>query len=387
MELKIEYLNKEQLKPYANNAKLHPAEQVEQIKKSIEQFGFNDPIAVWHDNEVIEGHGRLYAAQELGLKTVPVIRLDNLTDEQRRAYMLVHNKLTMNTDFDLDMLDLELNDIVDIDMAEFGFDIPEEESEYEEASDVVEDEAPDDAETEERCKLGDIWKLGDHRLICGNSTVAAIIDLLMDGEKAELLLTDPPYGIKAVESGGHNDGKKAGNQMANDNIYMPIIGDDTTDTAKESYNVAASVTDNQIIFAGNYFTDFLRPSRCWIVWNKKVAKDFSFADGELAWTSFNANLKIYDFLWSGMLREGDRKAEGEKRVHPTQKPVGLMANILRDFSKEGDKVLDCFGGSGSTLIACEQTGRKCYMCELSEHYCDVIIQRWENFTGRKAERL
>lgn len=124
MELKIEYLNKEQLKPYANNAKLHPAEQVEQIKKSIEEFGFNDPIAVWHDNEIIEGHGRLLAVMEMPeISEVPVIRLDDLTDEQRRAYMLVHNKLTMNTDFDVSLLSVELDEIFDLDMEQFGFDL------------------------------------------------------------------------------------------------------------------------------------------------------------------------------------------------------------------------------------------------------------------------
>lgn len=201
------------------------------------------------------------------------------------------------------------------------------------------------------------------------------------------MLTDPPYGVKAVESGGHNDGKKARSQMHRDNKYAPIIGDDTTDTAKANYSVALALTKNQIIFGGNYFTDFLPPSRCWIVWDKKVAESMNFAAGELAWTSFDRNLKIYGFMWSGMRRQGDRSIELKKRLHPTQKPVGLLAEILKDFSEKGDTVLDCFGGSGSTLIACEQLNRKCYICEMDAHYCDVILQRWENFTGRKAERI
>ena len=185
-----------------------------------------------------------------------------------------------------------------------------------------------------------------------------------------------------MERGGHNNGKQAGNQMARDNVYAPIIGDETTETAKKSYEVSMLFSDNQIIFGGNYFTDFLPPSRCWIVWDKKVAG--SFADGELAWTSFDKNLRIYEFMWSGMRREGDRITEGKTRVHPTQKPVGMLGDILKDFSQEDDSILDLFGGSGSTLIACEQLGRKCYMAELDPHYCDVIIQRWENFTGRQA---
>lgn len=155
MKLKIEYINKEDLKPYANNAKIHTAEQIEQIKKSIAEFGMNDPIAIWHDNEIIEGHGRLLAVMEMDdITKVPVIRLDDLTDEQRKAYMLVHNKLTMNTDFDEELLDIELDDIVNIDMSEFGFDINIED----EPTEIIEDDVPEEVET--RCKLGDLWQLG-----------------------------------------------------------------------------------------------------------------------------------------------------------------------------------------------------------------------------------
>jgi site-specific DNA-methyltransferase (adenine-specific) len=204
----------------------------------------------------------------------------------------------------------------------------------------------------------------------------------MDGVKAKLLLTDPPYGINAVHKDGKVHGDSNNGIIKNTKVYAPIIGDDTTDTAKANYDVALTCTENQIIFGGNYFTDFLPPSRCWIVWDKKVAG--SFADGELAWTSFDRNLKIYEFMWSGMRRQGDRTVEGKTRVHPTQKPVGMLADILKDFSQENDSILDCFGGSGSTLIACEQLNRKCYMAELGPHYCDVILQRWENLTGKKA---
>ena len=364
-----------------DNAKDHPQWQIEQIKNSIEQFGNLDPIGVWgDDNLIVEGHGRYEALKDLGYHEAECIRLDWLTEEERKAYALAHNKLTMNSGFIPDALDMNLDAIGEIDMSLFGFDIPKEQDE---PTEVVEDEVPEESET--RCKLGDIWQLGDHRLICGDSTDPAVIDRLMDGVKAKLLLTDPPYGVKAVESSGHNDGKKAGKQMCRDNVYMPVIGDDTTDTARANYGVALTCTENQIIFGGNYFTDFLPPSRCWIVWDKKVAG--SFADGELAWTSFDRNLKIYEFMWSGMRRQGDRSVEGKTRVHPTQKPVGMLADILKDFSEENDSILDCFGGSGSTLIACEQLNRKCFMCELDPHYCDVIIQRWENLTGGKGVRI
>lgn len=167
------------------------------------------------------------------------------------------------------------------------------------------------------------------------------------------------------------------------NEYSPIIGDDTTETAEANYNIARELTKDQIIFGGNYFTDFLPPSRCWIVWDKENTGNF--ADAELAWTSFDRGVKLYHYLWNGLCREGDRKTEGKKRVHPTQKPVGMLGYILKDFTEKNDSVLDTFGGSGSTLIACEQLDRKCYMCELDEHYCDVIIQRWENYTGQQAQ--
>ena len=371
-DLKIEYVKLSEIKPYKGNAKTHPKEQIEQIKKSIQELGFNDPIGIWH-NEIVEGHGRYMAAQELGLDTVPVIRLDGLTDEQRRAYTLIHNKLTMNSDFDFDILSAELDDIFDIDMSDFGFDLNFDD---EEPQEVVEDEVPEEVET--RCKLGDLWQLGEHRLICGDSTDVNVIDRLMDGVKAQLLLTDPPYGIDVVQNRQVGGGK-----IAKCNQYSAIIGDDTTDTARANYDVALTCTENQIIFGGNYFTDFLPPSRCWIVWDKQNTGNF--ADAELAWTSFDKGVKLYHFLWNGLCREGSREVEGKTRVHPTQKPVGMLADILKDFSEENDSILDCFGGSGSTLIACEQLNRKCYMCELDPKYCSVILQRYINFKGSNAD--
>ena len=168
-------------------------------------------------------------------------------------------------------------------------------------------------------------------------------------------------------------------------IYRTVIGDDTTETAQKNYEIVKDLSDNQIIFGGNYFTDFLSPSRCWIVWDKENTGNF--ADAELAWTSFEKGVKLYHFMWNGLAREGSRKAEGITRVHPTQKPVGMLANILNDFSDINNRVLDCFGGSGSTLIACEQLDRRCFMMEISPRYCDVIIKRWEDFTGQKAELI
>lgn len=210
--------------------------------------------------------------------------------------------------------------------------------------------------------------------------------------KASLCLTDPPYGISVVQNksvGGDkafgSKGTVGASNIVKANRYSEIIGDDTTETAEKNYEIVRDFTENQVIFGGNYFTDFLRPSRCWLVWDKENTGNF--ADAELAWTSFDKGVKLYKFMWNGLVREGSREVEGKTRVHPTQKPVGMLARILDDFTNENDTVLDCFGGSGSTLIACEQTNRKCRMMELDPHYCDVIIKRWEALTGQKAELI
>ena len=390
--MKIEQLSIKEIKPYERNAKKHDETQIKNVMESIKQFGFAQPLVVDKDNVLIIGHCRLIASKRLKLKEVPVVRMDELTQEQVDKLRLLDNKLN-ESEWDFDLL---LEDIPTLDFSNFDIDwgLPEEQ---EEEKEIIEDEAPEPP-AEPKAKLGDLYMLGNHRLICGDSTDVNVIDRLMDGIKAKLLLTDPPYGISVVsvdkKVGGDKPfgskgkvgyGQKGKNKILDCNEYAPIIGDDTTDTARANYDVALTCTDNQIIFGGNYFTDFLSPSRCWIVWDKQNTGNF--ADAELAWTSFNRGVKLYHFLWNGLCREGSREVEGKTRVHPTQKPVGMLADILKDFSEENDSILDCFGGSGSTLIACEQLNRKCYMCELDEHYCDVIIQRWENLTGQKAVLL
>lgn len=407
------------IKPYERNPRKNAA-AVDYVANSIKEFGFKQPIVVDADHVIVVGHTRWLAAKKLKLKTVPVLVADDLTPEQAKAYRLADNKTNEFAEWDDDLLDLEMDDLSDIDMSLFGFELDEDDAE---PGEITEDEIPEEAE--ERCKPGDLWQLGNHRLICGDSTDPAIIEKLMDGQTAELLLTDPPYGISVVSGGvqsgqgtGHvgggwstplqETGKIGGNNTLHfkdregrggsmstprnkrispdavvaSKVYKQIIGDDTTETAEKSYEVTKGVTKNQIIFGGNYFTNFLSPSRCWIVWDKENTGNF--ADAELAWTSFDKGVKLYHFMWNGLAREGSRKVEGITRMHPTQKPVGMIGYILQDFSKEGDGILDCFGGSGSTLIACEQLKRKCFMAELDPHYCDVIIERWENFTGEKA---
>ena len=198
--------------------------------------------------------------------------------------------------------------------------------------------------------------------------------------KADLVFTDPPYGISIV----NDNGKIGRGNLAKNKVYPKVIGDDTTEITQKAYDILKNISDKLIIWGGNYFTDFLDFSDGWLIWDKRCGMNSNyFADGEMAYCSFHTPVRIYRQLWNGMIREG----EHEERVHPTQKPVKMLTEILQDFSNENDTVLDVFGGSGSTLIACEQTKRKCRMMELDEHYCDVIIKRWEALTGKKAELI
>ncbi|MDC9367139.1 site-specific DNA-methyltransferase [Clostridioides difficile] len=385
------------LTPYENNARTHSTDQLEMIGNSIKEFGFINPVIIDENNMILVGHGRVMAADQIGIKQVPFRRVTNLTEDQKKAYIIADNKLSDLGGWDDELLLAELESI-ELDMSQFGFDL---EIDDIEDPDIVEDDPPDvDADAEPKSKRGDVYQLGDHFLMCGDSTDPDdVTKLLRGGQPAasispvtiDLLLTDPPYGVNAVNTDGKIGGDKeafgkiGGNNIVEANTYMPIKGDDTTETAKKSYQIIKELTKEQIIFGGNYFTDFLPPRACWCVWDKENSGNF--ADVELAWTSFNKGAKLYHFMWNGMAREGSRKIEGIKRIHPTQKPVGLIGQILNDFSKENDLIADIFGGSGSTLIACEQLNRKCYMMEYEPYYVDVIIERWENFTGRKAVRI
>ena len=383
MELKIEYLPIKALKPYEKNTRKHQKKDVDNIARSIEKYGMCDAIGIWSDdNIIVEGHGRMMACKQLGMTEVPCVRLDHLTDEQRREYAIAHNATAELSEWDLDILPDEL---AELDLSDFDFDFGIEGEEEE--TEIVEDEAPEvDEDAEPITKLGDIWQLGRHRLMCGDSTDKATVEMLMDGKKADMVFTDPPYGIDVVQGdkiGGDKPfGSVGGNNIVKANKYMAIKGDETTDTARLNFEIVKELSENQIIFGGNYFTDILPPKACWCIWDKENTGNF--ADVEMAWTSFDKGAKLYRWLWNGLCRKGERAVEGKSRVHPTQKPVGLIAEILKDFTKEDDTILDCFGGSGSTLIACEQIDRTCYMIEYEAHYVDVIIKRWETLTGEKA---
>lgn len=351
-------------------------------------------MVIDNQNVIITGHTRHKAAKKLGLEKIPCIYAKDLTKAQVKAYRIADNKVSEFARWDEELLGIEIEQLIDqaynIELTGFDMDEIDKLLNYDiETGEVQEDNYEAEPPKEPKAKLGDIYQLGKHRLMCGDSTSVTHIDKLLDGAHIELFLSDPPYGIDVVQGakicGNKAFGKVGGGKIVEANNYMAIKGDDTTETAQENYNIVSQITDNQIIFGGNYFTDFLEPRSCWIVWDKENTGNF--ADVELAWTSFNKGAKLYKWLWNGLCRKGDRYTEGIKRVHPTQKPVGLIGEMLKDFSKESDKILDCFGGSGSTLIACEQLNRQCYMMEYEPHYVDVIIDRWEQFTGEKAVLL
>ena len=390
--LKIEYIPIEDIKPYENNCKQHPAEQIQQIKNSILEFGFNDPLALWHDT-IVEGHGRLLAAQELGYKELPIIRLDDLSDEQRKAYCLAHNKLTMNSDFDLDVLSAELDSITDIDMSDFGFDLDL--PDFDEPAEVVEDDYNGEPPAEPKSKLGDIYQLGNHRLICDDSTDITVIDRLMDGVKADCVFTDPPYGMNL-----DTDYSKMDNESSNAEFRKRknIVGGKKYEQGKvDEFHpemidaVFAIDTDEMFLWGADYFSELLpnKNDGAWIVWDKRDDNEqFDKMYGsqfELCWSKKKHKREIARVRWCGVF--GTETEFDHKRHHPTQKPIKLASWFLERYSKENDIVVDIFGGSGSTLIACEQLNRKCYMCELDPKYVDVIIDRWEKFTGQEAVKL
>lgn len=233
-------------------------------------------------------------------------------------------------------------------------------------------------------KTGDIFQLGNHYLLCGDSTDFECVKNFLGNNKINLVLTDPPYGISIVKKDGTIGGN---NKKAKSGIYHQIKNDDSTHTAFKFFSLCKQLgIQNYVIFGGNYFTDFLPPSRCWLVWDKQNGTT-DFADFEMAWTSFNKSARLYKHLWNGYCRAGDTKSEGRKRIHPTQKPVNLLEKIILKFSQENQNIFDGFGGSGSTLIACEKTNRNCFMIECETFYVDAIIGRWEKFTGLKAKLL
>ena len=395
--MKIEKIKVDEIIPYADNAKLHPERQIEQIRSSILEFGFNDPIAIDENNVVIEGNGRLMAIKDLGFKEVDCIRIEGLTEDQKRAYILVHNQLTMNTGFDIDILNRELEKIKDIDMTQFDFEIDIDfDLNIDLGGTVGEDNVPEpDENAEPKAKFGDIYQLGRHRLMCGDSTKAEDIDRLMDGVKADMVLSDPPYGMnldtdfstikgsmKSLGRKNHTEGNK----------YEKVIGDneDFKPELITTFFANFEYVKEMFLFGADYFAELLpdKNKGSWLVWDKRKESqaDAIGSEFELIWSRNKHKRRMLRHDWFGFL-SSENGADARNRVHPTQKPITLLVDILNQWGKDAKVIVDLYGGSGSTLIACEQLDRSCYMMELDPRYVDVIIDRWEKFTGQKAELI
>lgn len=379
--MRVQQRKIEALIPYVNNSRTHSDEQVAQIAASVREFGWTNPILVDGQNGIIAGHGRLAAARKLGLAEVPVIVLDHLSDAQKKALVIADNKLASNAGWDDEMLRLELGDLQEMgfDATLTGFSTDELDALLNviEGTDGLTDEddvpeAPDEPTT----RLGDVWILGKHRLMCGDSTSIDAVERLMDGQKADMVFTDPPYGYEYESN--HQDKHSV---LINDDVML--------DFASTAY--AATKENAALYICGSFQTiskwiDYVEKHfkyKNLIVWKKN-----NWSMGDLK-GSFAGQHELIIFAHKGrvdLIGKRDPDVWSFDRVppkiHPTQKPIELIEYAM---SKVISKiVLDLFGGSGSTLIACEKTARQCRMMELDPKYCDVIVKRWQDFTGKAA---
>ena len=369
--------------PYINNSRTHSDEQVAQIAASIKEFGWTNPILVDGINGIIAGHGRLAAARKLGMDNVPVIELAHLSENQKKALIIADNKLALNASWDTTVLSLELEALQEtyFDLSLLGFSDKElnELLEPEVVEGLTDEDAVPETPIDSKTKLGDIYILGNHRLMCGDSTSIDDVNKLVAGTIIDLCYTDPPYGINEK---GDRTARKTG--LAKNHNFKDFK-DDTIDYAVEAYQIVEGVLQvkRQVWWGANYYCHALPQSNNWFVWDKRVQDKMADtqSDCELAWVKSKwSSVRIFRHLWKGFNKDSERN---QQRVHPTQKPVAL-AEWSFDYFKEVSTVLDLFGGSGSTLMACEKTNRHCLMMEFEPHYCDVIVKRWEDFTGKQA---
>ena len=395
--MQIVKLKLEDLKPYKNNAKIHTAEQIKQIKDSILKFGNNDPIAVATDkNIIIEGHGRYIALKELGYEEAECIRLDHLSEAERKAYAIAHNKLTMNTGFDDELLAIEFEELqdLDFDLGLTGFEeleienlLNEDESDNEVFEDGYEVELP----KEPKAKQGDIYRLGRHFLMCGDSTSVEDVEKLTNGAKIDLLITDPPYNV--AYEGGTKDKLTIKNDCMDNDSFRAFL----TNAFFAADNVMKSGAVFYIWHADSEGYNFRgacndinwKVRQC-LIWNKSSMvmgrQDYQWKHEPClyGWKDGAGHLWASDRKQTTVLNFDKPVRNGE---HPTMKPIALFDYQIKNNTKKEDVVLDLFAGSGTTLIACEQNGRISYNMELDPRYCDVIIERWETFTGKKAVLL
>lgn len=380
--MKIITVSVDKLIPYAKNSRTHDDAQVAQIAASIKEFGWTNPILVDGDKGIIAGHGRLMAARKPGMTEVPVIELKDLTDTQKKAYIIADNRLALNAGWDDQMLTIELNELLEdkFSLELLGFNADELNAllnpiEVTEGL-TDEDEVPEPP-LEPITKLGDVWILGNHRLMCGDSTSIDAVDKLMDGHKADMVFTDPPYG---VDYKGINNDSRSGL----DDLLRGAFGNYLA-VSKSGASIYCFHSDRCADVFHQVFREFFHFSSM-IIWAKNSLT--------LSQTDYQSQHEpcLYGWMDNGKhFWYSDRKQTSiwkfdKERVvgHTTPKPVALVEKAITNSSKGGDLVIDLFGGSGSTLIACEKIGRYSRLMELDPKYCDVIVKRWENFTGKKA---
>jgi DNA modification methylase len=384
--------------PYAKNSRTHDDAQVAQIAASIKEFGWTNPILVDGDKGIIAGHGRLMAARKLKMDKVPVIELSGMTDAQKKAYVIADNRLALNAGWDNAMLTIELKDLEDegFDLSLTGFDDSELDAllnPIEETEGLTDEDAVPDMLDEPKTKLGDIYILGNHRLMCGDSTSIDDAEKLMDGLLADLVFTDPPYNVDYSGRGANNLGTIKNDNMSADDFEQFCRDIFITYSAimKPLACIYVCHPDSasapKIAFEKTFAEQFKKSST--IIWMKQSAG--------MGWQDYRAQHEPILYGWKegkgSHFNAGDRTKTSiwkigrdaqSSYVHPTQKPVCLPEEAIMNSSKGSDCVVDLFGGSGSTLIACEKTGRVNRSMELDPKYCDVIVKRWEDFTGKKA---
>lgn len=381
---KIHYWDIDKLIPYARNARTHSDNQVNQLAASIKEWGWTTPVLVDEDGMIIAGHGRLLAAKKLNIEKIPVIVAKGWTSAKKKAYVLADNQLALNAGWDMKLLPIELQELqeLDFDLNLLGFD-PKELSlmlEPEQIEGLTDEDAVPDVPEEPKTKLGDIYQLGNHRLMCGDSTSIDAVEKLMDGQKADMVFTDPPYG---VDYEGINNDSRGGLE----------------ELLRGSF--------------GNYLSTSKSGAACYVFHSDKCAdifhavfREYFHFSSMIIWAKNSLTLSRTDYQSQhepclyGWMKDGKHTFYGDRKQvsiwkfdkervegHTTPKPVALIEKALQNSSKGGDIVSDFFGGSGSTMIACEKLGRQSRLMELDPKYCDVIVKRWEDFTGKKAVLL
>ncbi|MFU0572771.1 site-specific DNA-methyltransferase [Gardnerella greenwoodii] len=388
MEKEMQYYlaDVSELIPYVRNARTHSEAQVAQIAASIREFGFLSPILVAEDNTILAGHGRLAAALKLGLKKVPCVKENHLTETQKRAYIIADNKLSLNAGWDNELLAVELSELegADFNLDLLGFDEAELSSIFDADKDVSDDDFDVEKELEEPCfsKTGDMWTLGRHRIICGDATKLETYKTLLENTKVNLVVTDPPYNVNYEGAAG----KIKNDNMENDKFYQFLFN--------SFVNMEQAMADDASIYVFHADTEGLN--------FRKAFQDAGFyLSGCCIWKKPSLVLGRSPYQWQhepclyGWKKKGKHKwYAGRKETsvwefekpkknadHPTMKPIALLAYPIKNSSMTNSLVLDPFAGSGSTLIACEQTGRICYAIELDEKYCDVIVKRYIEQVG------